>query len=58
MLETLFSPGTVAVVGASTTPGKVGHAILANLISAGFEGTIVPINPKAKELLGKPCWPR
>jgi len=58
MLEALFSPGAVAVVGASTAPGKVGHAILANLISAGFEGTIVPVNPKAKELLGKPCWPR
>lgn len=44
MLEHLFSPKSVAVIGASATPGKVGHDILVNLINGGFEGTIVPVN--------------
>lgn len=45
MLEKLFSPTSVAVVGASRTPGKVGHDILANLVDGGFEGEIIPVNP-------------
>lgn len=50
MLEKLFSPTSVAVVGASRTPGKVGHDILANLVSGGFEGEIIPVNPAGGEL--------
>jgi acetyltransferase len=45
MLEKLFSPASVAVVGASRTPGKVGHDILANLVAGGFAGEIIPVNP-------------
>lgn len=55
MLESLLSPRSVAIVGASATPGKVGYAILANMIAAGFPGRIVPVNPKADTLLGLPC---
>ncbi|MCB1162917.1 MAG: acetate--CoA ligase family protein [Candidatus Krumholzibacteriia bacterium] len=55
MLDSLLAPRTVAIVGASATPGKVGHAILANMIEAGFEGRIVPVNPKADTLLGLDC---
>ncbi|MFN2355053.1 MAG: CoA-binding protein, partial [Desulfopila sp.] len=51
MLEKLFSPDTVAVIGASRTPGKVGHDILANLITAGFSGTIIPVNPAGGKIL-------
>jgi acetyltransferase len=56
-LDALFSPGTVAVVGASRTAGKVGHDILANLVAGGFAGRIVPVNPSAAEILGLPCFP-
>ena len=56
MLETLLYPKAVAVIGASRTPGKVGYAILANLVNGGFKGTIVPINPEAKEILGLKCY--
>ncbi len=52
MLEHLFSPGNVAVIGASQTPGKVGHDILANLIDGGFSGEIIPVNPSGKVILG------
>ncbi|MBN2210940.1 MAG: acetate--CoA ligase family protein [Sedimentisphaerales bacterium] len=57
MLEALFTPQTIAVIGASRTPGKVGHEIVANLINSGFEGTIVPVNPSANEVLGLKCYP-
>lgn len=50
MLEKLFMPKSVAVVGASRTPGKVGHDILANIIEGGFEGAIIPVNPAGGEL--------
>ncbi len=52
MLESLLYPNSVAVMGASQTPGKVGHAVLANLVTGGFEGTIVPVNPAGGELMG------
>jgi acetyl coenzyme A synthetase (ADP forming)-like protein len=55
MLESLLTPRTVAIIGASAAPGKVGQAILANMISAGFPGRIVPVNPKADTLQGLPC---
>jgi acetyltransferase len=55
MLDSLLTPRTVAIVGASAAPGKVGQAILANMISAGFPGRIVPVNPKADTLQGLPC---
>jgi len=56
MLETLLSPKSVAVVGASTKPGKVGYDILENLIKCGFKGDIIPVNPNATEILGKKCY--
>jgi acetyltransferase len=56
MLETLLYPKTVAVIGASRNPEKAGHAVLANLVNGGFTGTIVPVNPDAKEILGLKCY--
>lgn len=57
MLESLLCPNTVAVIGASRSPGKVGHAVVANLLASGFKGTIVPVNPQATEVLGLRCYP-
>ena len=51
-LDALFKPRSVAMIGASATPGKLGYDILYNLIHAGLAGPIYPINPKAEELLG------
>lgn len=56
MLEKLFTPKAVAVVGASHTEGKVGHAIMKNLVSHGFSGPIYPVNPKADQILGLKCY--
>ena len=59
MLEEFFTPKSVAVVGASTSPGKLGYAVLENLVEGGYVdvGTIYPINPKADEILGKKAYP-
>ncbi len=54
--EALLSPETIAIIGASKTPGKVGQTILANLIQGGFPGRIVPVNPSTDELLGLKCY--
>ncbi|MBC7359847.1 MAG: acetate--CoA ligase family protein [Desulfacinum sp.] len=56
-LEAIFSPQSVAVVGASTTPGKVGHDIFANILKGGYTGTLFPVNPKAKSILSVKAYP-
>lgn len=57
-VKALFEPKSVAVVGASRHPGKIGYEILKNLVEYGFPGKIYPINPKAKEILGLKVYPR
>ena len=56
MLNFLFCPKSIAVIGASRTSGKVGHEILVNLIKGGFAGQIIPVNPSADEILGLKCY--
>ncbi len=51
-LHAFFYPETVAVIGASASPGKVGHTIVTNMIEAGFKGELYPVNPKASEIEG------
>lgn len=51
-LNHIFYPNSVAVVGASSSPGKLGHIVVANLVEAGFKGRMYPINPSGTELLG------
>ena len=55
-LNKMFKPESVAVIGASNTPGKVGYIIVDNLINDGFEGEIYPVNPKGGEILGKKAY--
>ena len=57
MLEALLTPESIAVIGASRSPSKVGHEILANLVAGGFVGPLVPVNPAAGEVLGIQCFP-
>ncbi len=56
-LQRFFAPASVAIIGASTRPGKVGHDILRNMLSSGYQGAVHPINPHATEILGRPCYP-
>lgn len=55
-LDAIFSPESVAVVGASSTPGKVGHDIFENVLRGGFKGTLYPVNPKARSILSVRCY--
>jgi len=55
-LESFFNPKSVAVIGASRHKGKVGYEIISNLLKAGYEGPIFPINPNADEIEGLKCF--
>ena len=57
VLERLFNPERVAVYGASTREGRVGTMVFRNLLTAGFTGTIVPINPKHEAIEDRTCYP-
>jgi len=55
-LKTLFSPRSIAVIGASTKIGSVGYTLTENLLKNGYAGSIYPINPKTDNLFGLPCY--
>ncbi len=54
-LSALLQPRTVAIYGASATPGKLGHSVLVNLRRCGFDGRVIPVHPQAAEIDGLPC---
>lgn len=56
-LDAIFSPQSVAVIGASGIPGKVGHDIFENILRGGYTGTLYPVNPKAKSILSVRAYP-
>jgi acetyltransferase len=53
----LLTPTSIAVVGASSEPGKVGHEIFKNLQTQGFKGKLFPVNVKRPEILGVKAYP-
>jgi acetyltransferase len=57
MLESLFNPSSIAVIGASADPRKVGHSVVRNLIQFRFSGRLYPVNPSAPEVLGLQAYP-
>ena len=57
-LEYAVRPRSVAVFGASAREGSVGRVVLDNIIDAGFEGDIWPVNPKYREVRGLTCYRR
>jgi acetate---CoA ligase (ADP-forming) len=56
-LDAIFSPKSVAVIGASTTPGKVGHDLFENILDGHFQGTLYPVNPRAEAILCVKTYP-
>ena len=56
-LNGLLRPKSVAVIGASNTPGKIGYSVVDNLIKDGYKGKIFPINTSAPEILGLKAYP-
>jgi len=55
-INTLLKPKSIAVVGASATPGKIGYTVLENLQKSGYKGAVYPINPSASDILGLKCY--
>ena len=55
-LQRLFSPASVAVIGATDRPGSVGHTVLRNLVRS-YKGRIYAVNPGRKQVFGLPCYP-
>jgi acetyltransferase len=55
-LDPIFKPRSVAVVGASATPGSVGSILVRNLLGNPFGGVVYPINPKRKAVHGVRCY--
>jgi acetyl-CoA synthetase (ADP-forming) len=56
-LERIFNPRSVAVVGASASPEKMGYMCLGNLLELGFKGRIYPVNPGLVQLFGLKAYP-
>ena len=56
-LGIFFEPKSVAIVGASRTPGKIGNNILRNNLKLGYPGRIYPVNPGVSEIEGLRCYP-
>ncbi len=56
-LDRFFNPQSVAIVGASRQPNKVGYEVLAGLLKGGYPGKIFPVNPTAEEVQGLKAWP-
>ncbi|HSR10829.1 MAG TPA: CoA-binding protein [Thermodesulfobacteriota bacterium] len=55
--RTIFHPRSVAVIGASGNPLKMGHQVLVSLKDIGFPGSVFPIHPRQREILGWPVYP-
>ena len=55
-LDLFFAPKSIAVVGASATPGKPGRTVIENLIANGFEGKIYPVNPRGGKICDLPVF--
>lgn len=55
-LDNLMRPKSIAILGASADPTKIGYSVLKNIIEGGYEGKIYPINFKTEEILGVKCY--
>lgn len=57
-IKWLFEPRSVAVIGASHDPNKIGYKIVQNIVANGYAGQVFPVNPKGGEILGLRVYPR
>ena len=56
VLDAALRPRSIAVVGASGTPGKLGFTVLKNILANGYAGKVYPINPNDPEIQGLKCY--
>ena len=55
-LDKLFKPDSIAVLGASKTPGKIGNAVVRNILDSGYQGLIYPVNPREEMIEELNCY--
>lgn len=58
VMRAVFNPDSIAVVGASTEPIKMGYRAVKNLVDFGYRGDLYPIHPRAAEIYGRRAYPR
>lgn len=51
-LGVMFSPRSIAVIGASKNPKKIGYELVSNILAGGYEGRLYPVNPEGAEVMG------
>ncbi len=56
-LDALFNPASVAIVGASPDPFRIGYNILESIIEGGYQGPVYPVNSKYPKILNLTCYP-
>ena len=56
-MQQFFKARSIAVIGASRNPNKIGHVIVKNLLESGYKGKVYPVNPKVNVLLNQKCYP-
>ena len=56
-MDRLLNPGSIAVIGASADPKRLGGIAIDHLVEFGYEGAVYPVNPKYPEMHGLPCYP-
>ncbi|BDH44861.1 protein lysine acetyltransferase [Salmonella enterica subsp. enterica serovar Choleraesuis] len=56
-LEALLRPQSIAVIGASPTPGRAGNLLMRNLLDGGFSGPVLPVTPNHRAVCGVMTWP-
>ena len=57
IINAVLKPKSIAVIGASTNPEKIGYKVVENLMNCGYQNPVYPINPDAEEILGYKCYP-
>ncbi|MBI3326435.1 MAG: acetate--CoA ligase family protein [Nitrospinae bacterium] len=55
-MRRILMPDAIAVIGASPEKGKIGYAVMENIINGGYEGQLYPIHPRADDIVGRPCY--
>lgn len=56
-LQYAFNAKSVAIIGASRNPGKIGYVVLENFVKGSFRGKVFPVNPNAENILNVKCYP-
>lgn len=56
-MDQIFSPQTLAIIGASNNPDKVGYLFMDDLLKRGYRGKLYPVNPRGGEIMGLTAYP-